>query len=328
MSQSVQSASRLGESVIEIGYASHGGGSIPIWVGVEAGIFAKNGVTAEACLLEGTPPVVDRMQNGTMHFGNIASPPVLEANLKGRTDIVYLTGGLINIVHQLLVRADSGINVPTDLRGKVLGIRTSKTGNLVDIDAHLVSSIVPRIGLRLDEVERRPIGHAHAKAVEALEAHEVDGITLVEPYAALAMSRGHRKLVDSFELRIPFQLGGLVANRSDIEANPELTMAMVRSFVESIHFIAANRDSTVAIIRDYSKIDDPAVAEATYDAFVRYFHKVPYPSVEGLQAVLDLLVDLGVEGAADAKPEQFIDTSFLKKLEDDGFIDRLYADAS
>ena len=206
----------LSDGVVQIGYASHGGGSIPIWVGVEAGIFKRHGVEVEALLLEGTPTVVDRLEAGELHFANIASPPVLEANLRGRTDIVYLTGGLINIVHQLIVRPDSGIEKPTDLRGRTVGIRTSKGGGLVDIDAHLISSILPRIGLRNDEVKRRPIGHAHAKAVQALEAGEVDGVTLVEPYAALAESRGLKRLVDSFELKIPFQLGGLVGSSAQI----------------------------------------------------------------------------------------------------------------
>jgi hypothetical protein len=45
---------------------------------------------------------------------------------------------------------------------------------------------------------------------------------------------------------------------------------------------------------------------------------MPYPSPKAVQTVLDFLAQQQPK-AATAKPEEFYDTSFLKKIEDSGF---------
>jgi len=49
----------------------------------------------------------------------------------------------------------------------------------------------------------------------------------------------------------------------------------------------------------------------------------PYPTVKGMQAVLS---DLAVRNpkAKDAQPSQLVNLSFLKQLDESGYIDRLY----
>jgi hypothetical protein len=50
---------------------------------------------------------------------------------------------------------------------------------------------------------------------------------------------------------------------------------------------------------------------------------VPYPTEKGIQTFLDQLKAKNPK-AAQAKPTDFIDNSFLKELEESGYIDRLY----
>jgi hypothetical protein len=53
------------------------------------------------------------------------------------------------------------------------------------------------------------------------------------------------------------------------------------------------------------------------------FSKKQYPSLEGLKTVLE---DIGERDprAKTAKPEQFVDFTFIKELDQSGFIDGLY----
>ena len=48
-----------------------------------------------------------------------------------------------------------------------------------------------------------------------------------------------------------------------------------------------------------------------------------YPSVAGLQMVLDLLAEENPKAKV-AKPEDFVDNRFIKELDDSGYIDSLY----
>jgi hypothetical protein len=56
---------------------------------------------------------------------------------------------------------------------------------------------------------------------------------------------------------------------------------------------------------------------------VKLTRRVPYPTEPGIQIFLDQLKGKNPK-AAQAKPSDFTDVSFLKELESSGFIDRLY----
>jgi len=51
--------------------------------------------------------------------------------------------------------------------------------------------------------------------------------------------------------------------------------------------------------------------------------KKQYPSRQGLQAVLDDIAGRDPK-TKNAKPEQFVDFTFIRELDQSGFIDRLY----
>ena len=50
--------------------------------------------------------------------------------------------------------------------------------------------------------------------------------------------------------------------------------------------------------------------------------KKPYPTLKGVQNLLDLLAPQ-LPQAKKAKPEQFVDLSFLQELEKEGFFDEM-----
>ena len=310
---------------VRIGYASPGAGSLPIWVASEAGIFEANGLDIEVSLIHGTASVVEALAGGEISYANIASPPLFHAVLHGSVRAVYLTGGITSIPHQVVVRGDSGIDRPSDLRNRVFGLRSSNGTQLPDVDSYLLEKILPRIGIGTREVDRVLLPPNHASAIEALERGHVDAVTLVAPYAIEAERRGMKSVVDSFELRIPFQLGGLVGTRGAIAANPALAAALVRSYVEAVHHLHADKPHVVEIIRKYSGIESDQVAAATYDTFARYYRRVPCPSDDGIRAVLELLADHGITGAMAFGPEDLVDITHLEALERSGFIDGLYA---
>ena len=53
------------------------------------------------------------------------------------------------------------------------------------------------------------------------------------------------------------------------------------------------------------------------------YPKKQYPSVEGLKTVIDDIAERDPR-AKNVKPEQFIDATFIRELDQSGFIDGLY----
>jgi hypothetical protein len=71
------------------------------------------------------------------------------------------------------------------------------------------------------------------------------------------------------------------------------------------------------------RISDPEAVEDSYQFFSPIVPAKPYPPLDGIKEVL---IELGEKDPKirSAKPEDFADLSFVKELDDSGFIDNLY----
>jgi len=68
---------------------------------------------------------------------------------------------------------------------------------------------------------------------------------------------------------------------------------------------------------------DPALLGATVDFYAPKLQRVPYATVAGLKFVLDE-VAVRDPRAKNYAPETFMDTRFVKQLDDSGYIKSLY----
>jgi hypothetical protein len=69
----------------------------------------------------------------------------------------------------------------------------------------------------------------------------------------------------------------------------------------------------------YMRISDRSRAEEGYDYYVDMMPLLPYASNAGIKAVLQFLGTRNPK-ALTANPEEFYDHSFLKKIEESGFV--------
>ena len=98
----------------------------------------------------------------------------------------------------------------------------------------------------------------------------------------------------------------------------------MRAYVEGIHYAKTHRRETLEILTKYLRTDDKDILDDTYDSIaLNLVPEKPYPTLKGIQIILR---ELGVKdpNARSAKPEQFVDLTFIKELDSSGFIDRLY----
>jgi len=70
------------------------------------------------------------------------------------------------------------------------------------------------------------------------------------------------------------------------------------------------------------RTQDADVLENSYQAYVTTTPKKPYPTMKGLQFLLDRLAPT-MPQAKTARPEQFVDLSFLLELEKENFFAEL-----
>ncbi|HKA33932.1 MAG TPA: hypothetical protein VKH64_12005, partial [Candidatus Binatia bacterium] len=68
--------------------------------------------------------------------------------------------------------------------------------------------------------------------------------------------------------------------------------------------------------------NDAEVLEDSYNGYIKSIPKKPYPTLKGIQFMLDVLAPQ-MPQAKNSKPEQFVDLSFLQQLEKEGFFNEM-----
>jgi hypothetical protein len=82
--------------------------------------------------------------------------------------------------------------------------------------------------------------------------------------------------------------------------------------------IFANKQAAQKSLAKYMRTNDQEVLEYSYQHYLKRTPKKPYPTMMGIQFLLDMAAPQ-MPQAKTAKPQQFVDLSFLRELENDGF---------
>lgn len=84
------------------------------------------------------------------------------------------------------------------------------------------------------------------------------------------------------------------------------------------------KDLALSTLKKYARMSDVSVMNSTYDDYSqRLMPAVPYPIAPGIQTIIDHLAKSRAE-AKGLNPNDFIDPSILKEIDDSGFVKKLY----
>jgi hypothetical protein len=99
----------------------------------------------------------------------------------------------------------------------------------------------------------------------------------------------------------------------------------VRAQIEAVHRIKTDRETAQRVLVKYLGAQDKQILDRTYEDIASDAKLPPkqYPTIEGLKTIIDPLGETDAK-AKSAKPEDFIDNSFIRELDQSGFIDGLY----
>jgi ABC-type nitrate/sulfonate/bicarbonate transport system substrate-binding protein len=288
------------------------------WFAQEAGLFARHGIAAELIYVDSTPSV-QALTAGHAPVATMSGGLTIGPYLNG-LDFVMLAACCNLLTYQLITRPE--IRRPEDLRGKVIGI--GRFGAAADWGLRL---ILRKLGI--DESRDVQIvqagGGGPATRMVAMEAKKFDATVLDPPQTVRARRLGFRTLADGAELGIHFLQGGLVTRRTFIRTHEDTVRRIVRVFVEGIHYAKTHKEAALAVMQKYLRLQDREALEDAYESFVvKQFPKAPYVSSAGVQTIFELAAARDPR-ARTADPHGFVESRFVRELEQSGAIDQLYA---
>jgi NitT/TauT family transport system substrate-binding protein len=299
-------------------YASATSGG-PLWLAQDKGRFQAHGLDPELVFISGTTAVVQSTVSGESPISYAAAPATLNAALAG-ADLVFIAGAVNTLLYDLVVHPS--IVTPEDLRGKAIGV--TRFGASSDFSIRLV--LERKWGLHPDkDVTIRQLGDNRG-IVSGLQAGVIQAAPLTADARLKAEKLGLKTLVDLGSLGIDYQHTALFSTRDFIKKNEDTVRRFLRAFVDGIHLFRTDKAGALAVLAKYAKTNDGELLEAYYKDYATVFPKVPYPTLSGIQVILDDLARTKPE-ARKLKAEDFVDLRFIRELEASGYIDRLYRGA-
>jgi NitT/TauT family transport system substrate-binding protein len=296
---------------IRIGYPSLSFRQSNVWVAREAGLFKKYGLDVDPVFLRGGQIATQALAGGDPPIVNIGT--VVQANLTGFSLVLVAA---VETQYDQIVFARPGIAKLEQLKGKKFGI--SGFGSATHY-ATLI--LLKHLNIDPKDLALLPSG-PDAERLAALIAGRIDATLFTSSAASPARKSGFVELLQIGDLGVEVQGNGFATSRDYVKTNRDVVKNALKGFVEAIYFIYANKKETQKVFTKYMRTNDPDVLEDSYNGYIKSIPKKPYPTLKGIQFMLDMLAEK-MPQAKTAKPEQFVDLSFLQELEMENFFNEM-----
>ena len=299
---------------INVGYSAISGDALPAWVAKDAGIFEKNGLDAQLVFFTGGTTAVMALVSADTPIAQLAGPAVINSVMAG-SDATLILGGVTSLNYYLLSRSE--IKTPEQLKGGTVAI--SRFGSSSDFIARYALSKIGLIPGK--DVTIVQIGSTTAR-VDAALTGRVQATVVQPPASIIAQKRGMNILADLPKLGLVYQHTAAATTKKYIREHPDIVRRYVKSQLEAVHRIYTDKNTAIrALARFIGQSVDRDVLEKTWENLLNeaVLPKKQYPSLEGIKTILATELK-GKPG----KPEDFVDSSFVREFDQSGFTDGLY----
>ena len=303
---------------VHVGYSAISADQLPAWVAKDAGIFARNGLDVQLIFFTGGATAILALVSGDVPVTQVSGPGLVASGLAG-SEAVYIAGGVTSLNYVLLGK--QGVTSAEQLKGGSVAI--SRFGSATDSIARFA---LRKIGLTPGkDVTIVQVGSGPDR-LNAVLTGKVTASVINPPASFLGEKKGLAVLADVAKMGLIFQHTAPATTRKFIRENQDTVRRYVKSHMEAVHRIWTDTETTVKILGKYmgGGMDRELLERSRVDNLTdALLSRRQHPTIEGLQTVLDDLAERDPRAKA-AKPEQFIDITFLKELEQSGYIDSLY----
>jgi hypothetical protein len=108
-------------------------------------------------------------------------------------------------------------------------------------------------------------------------------------------------------------------------AHPKLFDSFTRGIVEGYGYVfnKENKQAVKEVLAKNLRLPNVDAAEDFYLEAQEELDRKPYPTIEGTRTVIKFVAERNPK-VASLKAERIVDSSWLKKLDDEGFFDKVY----
>jgi ABC-type nitrate/sulfonate/bicarbonate transport system substrate-binding protein len=298
-----------------IAYGGHNETMVPLWVGIEKGIFRKYGVDPRVLQTRSGPIMMSTLASGGVPLVWAAPSSALNSSVSG-FKLTCFAAGNNRIPRELIVR--KGIDSLEDLRGKSFGVQSIGGGFWLSTMGALQA-----LGIDPDQykLNMRVLGDT-GTVTQALVTGNVDAMVVPYSYADIAKRAGARSLADIGTVNMVFQLTVMCAPKDSTAVNHETMINLTKGLVDSLVFIldpANKRDVSEALKKNLRLSRDEDIEAAYKVSRLQMPNLDVAPNPEAWRTFRRLLARVNPK-VQQADIEQIITSRIVQDLEANGFL--------
>ena len=297
---------------LRISYASVTGNTAGItYIAQRAGLFEKQGLDVELILITGGPASISALLNSDVDLDMRAPVAALQAMAHG-VKLTFLLSQSNTLEYDVVTRPE--IKDIKQLKGKKVGI--IRFGGISEL---MVRYLFQKIGLDADkDIAIIQVGQAR---FVAMEKGAIDATVLASAESAYAKRNGFRVLDMP---ALPFfgstivTTPGIVAKRSDVVTR------YMKGYLDGVRFFLNDREKSMQYLGDLLRTKDRDMIDLAYKNHPQHqMGRKPYPDMNAVKATLDIMSSRDPL-VKKLKAEELFNLSYLKQLDQSGYIDQLY----
>lgn len=277
----------------------------------ETGLWQKYGIEPRVVLFDAGSILAQAALSGEVKISVSSGPATIASRSQGADSVIV--AAFVNVLPYSVVAA-KGITKWEQLKGKKIAI--SRFGSGTDTAIRLVLKkfgLDPAKDVMIVQLGTQP------NRVQALAAGAIEATIVSPPLDITAKKQGYQILVNIADLGIPYPQQVIETTDRFTREKPQHIKNFLKGFIEGIRYVATHKDESKRIITKYLKTADAEILEATYHSYLQVTDYSGYPNLEGMRNAIDE-VGQRVSAVKTKKPEDFINTRFLKELEAEGFL--------
>jgi len=298
---------------VRAGYSGISGYQVPLWLGVDLGLFRKYGLNVEPILFRGGAESTHALTGGEIQFDVVAPQPHIAANLSG-ADIIII-GTYFN-KHTYSIAARPNIRTPQDLRGKKIGVLSA-----VGLNQIVVATALKHWGIDDKSVTLLRAGGSRDR-LTALQNGMIDATVLTGAFIDRARASGMNILLDLGDLEDSFPTVSLMTTKSLQASKRNLVRGFLQGIGEAIQIFKSDPAAGQKSLSKWMRTQDKATLDSAYKSYAPRISFPPYTELAGVQVAVDDLANSRAD-AKGKKAQEFVNEEVLRELDKQGFFKSL-----
>lgn len=291
-----------------------GATNLPVWVALEKGFFAKEGLDVTQDITRGSAPAMQALMAGKYQFGSTAMDNTIayaegqgDAPIEGFDAVAIM--GVHSGMNKIVSRPDT--KSYEDIKGKAIASDALHSGYGL-----VLVKILQTHGLAANKDYTVLAVGSTPNRIAAMQENKAAAAVISPPEHLALIKEGYHLLGDATEAIGAYQGSAWVVRRSWAKEHEKEVLAFIRAQVAATDYVFADKAGALAIMKSHLPKLSEAELQSTYDEMITSkggLNRGGRINLDGVKMLLTLRNESPGATRQLTDPNKYIDVSYYEK---------------